>query len=289
LVKRLVFFLVLLISCSEKNNIKDNATSGQIAIACDHSFVPIVKSLISVFENDYPKAKIKLQATSENNAKILLKLDSVQLIIVSSDLDSSEQKYFRNKNLRVEQVIIGYDGIAFIVNSNFSEKIMNIKKLKNIFLNADSKIRLLIDEGNSSNYNYMLKWLYPDTLKNIPYACNKIEKIVDYIRKDKNLIGIVGFSHLSEDSNPIVEDLLKKIDIIGIEGESVNEITYPYQDYLVRNIYPFKRPIRMIFGANYFGLAKGFAAFAAGPKGQRIVLKFGLIPETLPTRDIKLK
>jgi phosphate transport system substrate-binding protein len=36
------------------------------------------------------------------------------------------------------------------------------------------------------------------------------------------------------------------------------------------------------------GLASGFIAFVAGEKGQRVVLKAGLVPATMPVRIVEV-
>jgi phosphate transport system substrate-binding protein len=39
----------------------------------------------------------------------------------------------------------------------------------------------------------------------------------------------------------------------------------------------------------YSGLGMGFGSFLTGERGQRIILKSGLVPEQIPTRKIKIR
>ncbi len=52
--------------------------------------------------------------------------------------------------------------------------------------------------------------------------------------------------------------------------------------------YPLIRDVVMIGREARSGLASGFMAFVASDKGQRIVLKSGLVPATMPIRIIEV-
>jgi phosphate transport system substrate-binding protein len=45
----------------------------------------------------------------------------------------------------------------------------------------------------------------------------------------------------------------------------------------------------MICREPYSGLGTGFVSFVAGDQGQRIILKSGLVPATMPVRLIQVK
>lgn len=44
----------------------------------------------------------------------------------------------------------------------------------------------------------------------------------------------------------------------------------------------------MVSKEAYTGLGAGFTAFVASERGQRIVLKFGLVPATMPVRLVEI-
>ena len=62
----------------------------------------------------------------------------------------------------------------------------------------------------------------------------------------------------------------------------------PYQAYIAQKSYPLVRDIMMISREARSGLASGFMAFVASDKGQRIVLKSGLVPATMPIRIVEI-
>jgi phosphate transport system substrate-binding protein len=62
----------------------------------------------------------------------------------------------------------------------------------------------------------------------------------------------------------------------------------PYQAYIALKQYPLWRTVQITLREPRVGLGTGFASFVASDKGQRIVLKSGLVPATAPVRIIEL-
>jgi phosphate transport system substrate-binding protein len=67
-----------------------------------------------------------------------------------------------------------------------------------------------------------------------------------------------------------------------------SEYFKPYQAYIAQKIYPLWREVYIISKEAYTGLGTGLTAFIASERGQRIVLKFGLVPATMPVRLVEL-
>ena len=63
----------------------------------------------------------------------------------------------------------------------------------------------------------------------------------------------------------------------------------PYQGYIADGTYPFIREVYIINRETFTGLGTGFVNFVAGEKGQRILLKTGLVPATMPIRLVQIK
>ena len=53
-------------------------------------------------------------------------------------------------------------------------------------------------------------------------------------------------------------------------------------------MYPLTRSLYVINCEGGTGLGTGFASFIAGERGQRIVLKSGLLPDSIPSREINI-
>jgi len=62
----------------------------------------------------------------------------------------------------------------------------------------------------------------------------------------------------------------------------------PVPAYLMLERYPFFRYIYMIISDAPGYLPSGFMNFVGGDKGQRIIMKAGLVPSTRPTRLVRI-
>jgi phosphate transport system substrate-binding protein len=63
----------------------------------------------------------------------------------------------------------------------------------------------------------------------------------------------------------------------------------PVQGSIYDKTYPFVREVYMNSRESFTGLGSGFVSFVSGEKGQRIILKSGLVPATMPIRIIQVK
>ncbi len=63
----------------------------------------------------------------------------------------------------------------------------------------------------------------------------------------------------------------------------------PAQGSIYDKSYPFVREVYMISRETITGLGSGFIQWATAEQGQRIVLKSGLVPATMPIRLVQIK
>ncbi|MGC4021621.1 MAG: hypothetical protein QM734_06615 [Cyclobacteriaceae bacterium] len=69
---------------------------------------------------------------------------------------------------------------------------------------------------------------------------------------------------------------------------SDDEYLKPYKAYILIKKYPLSRDIFIISREAHSGLGTGFLAYVASEKGQKIVLKAGLVPATAPVRLVQI-
>ena len=62
----------------------------------------------------------------------------------------------------------------------------------------------------------------------------------------------------------------------------------PYQAYIALGDYPMTRPVYLILSEPRTGLASGFTSFVSSDRGQRIILKSGLLPVTQPVQIVNI-
>src|SRR5690606_28597267 len=91
--------------------------------------------------------------------------------------------------------------------------------------------------------------------------------------------------YLSLQSSFTVKD---KIRFLIVLNDTLDTPKYvkPTQASLSTFEYPLRREVKILNYQPHLGLGMGFSAFITGDRGQRIVLKSGLLPAKMPGREI---
>jgi len=296
----LIFWLVL--SCRTKTGeYQDTPTSGTVSIAIDETFEPVIQNEIDVFESIYKTAGIIDIPCSEVKAFNLLLKDSVRMIIATRTLNKEETSYFKSKNIVPKEIKIATDGIALIVHKGNPDTLITTGTTRKILageikswdeMNPGSKlgpIKVIFDNAQSSTAQYAVKEICKRALSPDLRAVNSNPDVINYVSQTPNAIGIIGVSWISNHEDSICMGFLNKIKVMGVSKEETaaeNNSYQPYQAYLATGQYPFARNIYAIVTDPRIGLTTGFTSFITSDRGQRIILKSGILPATQPLRLI---
>jgi len=297
--------LMALAACGDTTAPTDTPTSGEIAISVDESFQPIIETQVNTFEGIYKNANIEPTYKPEGAVVEDLLNDSVRVAVLSRDLTGAERAAIE-KNKRVPRVTkIAIDAIALIVNKNNPDTLLTLDELKKVFngrvkswkeLDKDSPLKditIVFDNNNSSTARYVRDSLITQNkLPQNTFASNSHQALIDYVAKNENALGVIGVNWISDFDDSTAIGFLNKIKVLGL-SQDPNPLTtesyyQPYQAYIAQKAYPLRRYLYIISTEGRAGLGTGFASYVAGDKGQRIILKSGLVPATMPVRIIGL-
>ena len=303
------YWLVTL-SCSQNNGNKDEldtTTSGKITISVDESLRPIIESEEMVFEGIYAKADITFKYMGEQDAINYMLKDSARMAIVTRELLHTEVAILEQAKYKARTLKMATDALAIIVNNDNNDTLFEPKQIRDIVssktktwkdLNAKNtlgEMRVVFDNPASGARRYLKDSLLKgEELGKNCFALNSNKEVIDYVEKNKNAIGIIGVSWISNENSSQANTFLKKIRVADVLPNPKPDyfdklITFkPIQANMALKIYPFLRPIFMISREAHTGLGTGFASFVAGDQGQRIIQKSGLIPAKSPIRIIQL-
>jgi phosphate transport system substrate-binding protein len=299
--------LFTIISCNQNQNQgpEDTPTSGKINISVDETFKPIIDTEINTFQSIYTYAKINASYKSEGNAFEDLLNDSVSLIIVTRDLTSLEKKHFEDLKLFPRITKIAYDAVAFVTNNSNPDSQFTNDQVKKIIsgqitkwnqLNPksqNSNIQLVFDNNNSGTFRFLKQYAGNQDLSKNLSAAKSSEAVIDYVSKNKNALGVLGVTWVSDRRDSTLMSFVNKVRVVEISppdsSEGRGEFYKPYQAYIATKYYPLWRTVYILSREARAGLATGFASFVAGDKGQRIILKSGLVPASQPVRLVELK
>ncbi|NDW17950.1 phosphate ABC transporter substrate-binding protein [Dysgonomonas sp. 216] len=297
---------VLFFSCGErkKGTRTDTTTSGFAEFVCDDCYAPIIKNEIQVFEALNHEAFVTTHYTNEVEAVNLILKDSLRVAVLARDLSENEKESLRNKKLNPRSQKIAIDGIALIINKENTDSLISVPNLKKIMtgeitswkeLNPDSKyddITVVFDNPNSSTVRFIKDSICRETpLYDGLKAMENNQAVLDYVAKTKNSMGVIGVNWISNPNDSTNLTFNSKVTVMSVsryEPARRSNSFQPYPAFLALGDYPLTREMYVVLTDLRGTLQSGIMAFLASDRGQRIILKSGLVPATRPVRLISV-
>ena len=300
----LFFVLVSLLSgCGQAsfNGPADTTTSGNILVLADESYKPIMDTQAFVFKALYKRANIKLEFVPQEDAYLRLLRDTARFIVVCREPDAYEKSVFDSLKIRPRITTLASDGIALVVNKDFPDSTISLDDLRKILHTPDIHwneldnhnpalpIKVIFDHPKSANAYYLKNLLLEknEQFGSNCFALSSNQEVIDYVQNHPGTIGIISVNWISDRDDPAVESFLNKVKLMGVAEADGMEYYRPYQAYLALKKYPLIRKMLAVSREARAGLGTGFVSFMAGEKGQRMILKSGMVPIQAPIRLIK--
>ena len=302
----LVGLMLFFVSCNNGNKsiLNETPTRGNIKISSDESFQPLLETEVFTFTHLYRNAKIKPEFKPEYDVLNDFMNDSVKVIITSRQLSDNQIKYLRDTLVIARTTTCAYDALALITNKSNPDSLIKYNTVKDIFLgkvvnwkNIDSKsilggIRVIFDNNKSGNIRYF-KELFEikDSLPKNFFAVKNNPEVVDFVSRNPDALGIISVNWISDKDDSLSTSFTNKINIVAVSQQYINDGSYyrPQQGFIYDKSYPFVREVYIISRETFAGLGSGFKNWICGEQGQRIVLKSGLVPATMPIRLVQIR
>jgi phosphate transport system substrate-binding protein len=297
--------LVFLFSCKGKTTeLNETPTRGNIKIAADESFQPLIDTEVFTFTNLYVNAKIKPEYKPEYDIINDFMNDSVKVIVTSKRLTEDQIQYLRDTLIIARTTTFAWDALALVTNKENNDTLISYNDIRDIFLGSkvqwkdlDPKSKLgdisvIFDNTKSGNIRYF-KELF-EIKDNLPvnfYAVKSNSEVIDFVSRNRDAMGIVSVNWISDRDDSLSRSFINKVNIVAVSQQFINDGSYyrPDQGFIYTKTYPFIREIYLISRETFKGLGSGFIQWATGEQGQRIVLKSGLVPATMPIRLVQIK
>jgi phosphate transport system substrate-binding protein len=305
----LLVILSLFAACSgfnKRKTIDETPTSGNIKIAVDEAFQSFIDAELYTFEALYENAKVNPSYLPEGDAYALFMKDSVRLVVTSRKLTDAEEQNLKAGNIYPKTTKIAYDALTFIINKDNKDSLLLYSQIKDIFSGKIGKwsqldpksglgdLVIVFDNNKSSNTRYVKeKFELKDNFPSYCFAVKSNPEVINYVEKNKNAIGIISIDWICDRTDTSVVKFLNRVKVVSVGNEGNTDGTgdfyKPYQGYIADGSYPLTREVYMISRETFAGLGTGFVSFVAGEKGQRIILKSGMVPSTMPVRLVQIK
>ena len=274
----------------KKGKAKDDILSGEVSVLVDDSLLPIISEQKEVFESSYSNAKVNLIAKPEIIAVNDLIKGEAAIAVLARELSPEEKKSFDQRSITPRIYSVAYDAVVLVSNISRDSTIKLSDIVESIKGNDVLKEKLVIDNPNSSLLRY-----FRDAGKIEKVANNYLEvkggvnEVLVDVAENANKIGILSYNqYLTLERSFSKKD---KIRILSVLNDTLSSPRYvkPTQATLSTGEYPLRREIKVLNYQPNQGLGMGFSAFMTGDRGQRIVLKSGLLPYQMPGREIIIR
>jgi phosphate transport system substrate-binding protein len=281
------FALIVFVACKKSNEDQETIIKGKATIFVDESIYPIVEDQQAVFETQYD-AKLTLVKKSEAEIINSLINDSAKIAVLPRKLVDTELKIFSIKKIVPKQTMFAKDAVVFITNKISNDSLISLANVVDFMKGNEVKgIKgLVFDNPNSSTVRLLSEkaGVKVTPQKNIfSFATNS--EVIKYVSENEGMIGVVGVDWLFQ--SPLnMQSTVDKVLVMSVESINKEGYIYPSQENIGNGKYPLARHLYIINCQGYSGLGMGFASFLGGERGQRIILKSGLVPVRYPSRNI---
>lgn len=287
----LLLAMVFVFSCQKKNEVsKETVLQGKATLYVDESIFPIIEDEVAVFETQYD-AKLHLVAKSENEIVNAMLSDTAKIAVLTRTLTNAELGTLKSKKILPKTTKFATDAIAFIKNKKDKDTVVNLIDIINFLkVGKPTVIKgLVFDNINSSTARYIseLAGVEIAKQKNI-FSFRTNEEVVKYVSENQGMIGVIGLNWIFQPPLDL-QEFVDRVNVMSVKGIDSEEYVLPTQDNLASGKYPLARHLYIINCQGYSGLGMGFASFLGGERGQRIILKSGLVPERFPSRKIMIR
>ncbi len=297
------FLSFILVSCDEPKSDKVYTTfdSGEVTIYCDQTMEPVVSAQLDVFHHAYPKAKINMMYASENEVVRNLISGTAKMGILGRELNADEKKAIEPLTITPRHLAVARDGIALLLNRQNADTSFSYEEVLSILQgkaetwatvrpkNKLGKVAIVFDQQGSATVNYVTSLFGGGALPANAYAVKSNDAVVDYVSKNSNSLGLIGWSYISDTDDA---EMMKRRSEVRtatlsprdtLQGKAFFKPT-PYN--LGTYMYPLYRDVVVVNCEGYNGLATGFLEFLGSDRGQRIFQQAGLVQLFAPGRAV---
>jgi len=252
-----------------------------LVIKGSNTIYPIAQLWIEEFQKMYPDVVATLEGAGSSTGIKALMNQTADIANASRFLKSSEIEAMHEQKKYFVPLVIGYDGIAVIVNPDLGIDSISIDTLYKIYTGQitewsqiDSKLpkkTIVAYSRNTASGTFEVwleKVLKGDKLSPRIQMVESTQAEIESVARNPYAIAYTGMGY--------VTDQVKALKVDGVEPSVQN---------VLAGKYPLSRPLFVFFDLSRFGntwpekgIVASYIRFILSPEGQKIVEKAGYIP-----------
>ena len=275
----LLLFLVFLSACS---SYKIEGPAGFIQIKGSDTLVNVVQYLAEEFMKKNPYIFVAVTGGGSGVGIASLINKTTDIATASRRMKKKEIEMAKKRGVNPYEIVVGYDGIAVIVNKNNPVDKLTIKQLHDIYTGKitnwkelggeDLKIVALSREVSSGTHLYFKEHVVEldkktkDEFASSVLMFSSNQAIVEEVAQNRQAIGYIGMGYLNE-----------RVKAVAIAQEKA-PYSYPTIKEVIKKRYPLSRPLFMYTNGAPQGVVKKIIDFVLSKEGQTIFKKMGFVP-----------
>ena len=192
----LAMLAMLMLACGSKPSKElDTPFKGEVSVAVDESFMPILDAEKTAFTQMYKEAKVKLVYKPENEAIADMLNGKVRFAVVTRELTDKEKQVFVRDKIQYRSFKMFADGIALITNKDNKDTLITLKEIEALMKGTKKKwnqigkggksedVVLVFDSVNSSNLTFLMNKFGITSKDKVPiYATKSNEEVIEYVK-----------------------------------------------------------------------------------------------------------
>jgi phosphate transport system substrate-binding protein len=300
------FFASFYVSCASDVSGKKESTltTGEVVIYADEAYTQILNDQRFIYQMKYPESNIQFVFTGEDEAMELLLNEKIQIAVVSEEPSPKIKDYFKKKGFALSICPIAKDGIVLLVNKNSPLEKLTKNQLKQLLsgeitswnellpdATIDQRLILGFNTRGSGIINYFRK-NYLNTNEDFSANCATFDNtfcLLDSVSKQTNILGFIPYNFISDKDDSLTRAIKENFKVISLESlKDSNDFVLPSQSSIADSAYPLVRRVLVINHEGKSGLGTGFVIYMASHKGQRLMLKAGMVPAVMPGRLVRM-
>jgi len=283
---KLKFLMLLLVFCLVgcKDNSDPDEPSGFLQVTGSDTIVNAVQSISEEFMKQYPYIYVAVNGGGSGVGFASLINKTTDVATASREITKKEIELAHKRGVEPNEFIIGFDGVAVIVNNNNPVSQLSIEDLHNIFTgkitswnqlgDKDLTIVNLSREVSSGTYAYFkeevirlgkkdsLEEFSPQTL-----LLSSSQAIVEEVSVNESAVGYLGMGYASDRTKALK---------VAKDGN----FCAPDVNSVLSGKYPLSRPLYFYTNGKPEGVTKLFVDFALSPTGQKQMVESGFVPRS---------
>ena len=250
------------------------ATAQKLVIkGSDTLGAKLVPTLAEEYKAQHPGVSFEIAAEGSTTGISAVIDGTAQIGMSSRRAKPTEASAATAKGVTLKPIIVAYDGMAVIVNSNSPIAKLTLRQVEQIFTGditdwsavggRPGKISIYTRNTSSGTYSDWkdLAMKKRDYAKSSQKMAGN-EQIASEVAKNPNGIGYVGLAYISAEG----------IKVVAIDGVT------PSKETVLNKKYAYARPTFYYTNGEPAGEAAKFVEFTLSAAGQRIVDKIGFVP-----------